>query len=130
MLLQLSLSGHPYGGSDVPGFFGEPSDNLFIQFYQLGAWYPFFRAHTEINTPNREPWLQSERVQDAIRASINQRYTFIHYLYTVFERMTRTAEPFMRPMWHEFPNDPATYDINSQFMIGSGILFAPKVLEP
>jgi len=30
MLLQLSLSGHPYGGSDVPGFFGEPTDDLYI----------------------------------------------------------------------------------------------------
>jgi alpha-glucosidase (family GH31 glycosyl hydrolase) len=31
-------------------------------------------------------------------------------------------------MWHEFADDLAVYDINSQFMIGSGILFAPKVI--
>lgn len=99
MILQLGVSGHPFGGSDVPGFYGEVSDDLFIKFYQLGAFYPFYRAHTEINTPNREPWLQSERVQTAIRAAINQRYDFIHYMYSTFEQMTRTAEPIMRPMW-------------------------------
>lgn len=54
----------------------------------------------------------------------------MHYIYAVFERMTRTAEPFMRPMWHEFPDQPATYDINTQYMIGKGILFAPKVTRP
>lgn len=130
MILQLGVSGHPYGGSDVPGFYGEVTDDLYVQFYQLGAFYPFFRAHTEINTPNREPWLQSDRVQTAIRASINQRYDFIHYLYTTFEEMTHTAEPLMRPMWQEFPDMPETYDINSQFMVGTSLLFAPKVNTP
>lgn len=65
-----------------------------------------------------------------IRASINQRYDFIHYIYTVFERMTRTSEPILRPMWLEFPNESALYDISSQFMVGDSILVAPKVKEP
>lgn len=71
MILANSISGFGFGGADVPGFFGTPSDELYVQFYQLGAWFPFFRAHTEIHTPNREPWLQSERVQIAIRDAIN-----------------------------------------------------------
>lgn len=33
-------------------------------------------------------------------------------------------------MWQEFPNESAVYDIDSQFMVGSGILFAPKVKQP
>ena len=41
-----------------------------------------------------------------------------------------TAEPILRTMWQEFPDDLEVYDINSQFMIGDGILFAPKVTEP
>jgi len=58
------------------------------------------------------------------------RYDFIHYMYTTFERMTRTAEPILRPMWHEFPDNSELYEISSQFMVGDGILFAPKVIEP
>ena len=46
MILQLGNAGHPFGGADVPGFLGNPDDDLFIMFYQLGIWYPFFRAHS------------------------------------------------------------------------------------
>jgi len=42
--------------------------------------------------------------------------------------MTVTAEPIWRPMWNEFPDNINVYDINSQFMVGNSILFAPKVL--
>ena len=57
MILQLGNAGHPFGGADVPGFFGEPTDELFIMFYQLGMYFPFFRAHSEIQYQKREPWL-------------------------------------------------------------------------
>ena len=33
-------------------------------------------------------------------------------------------------MWMEFPNDSSLFDIDTQFMIGSGILFAPKLAQP
>jgi alpha 1,3-glucosidase len=48
-----------FGGSDIPGYMGIPTDELFIQFYQLGMWYPFFRAHCDIGSTEREPWIQS-----------------------------------------------------------------------
>ena len=78
-LLSLGVSGIVFGGCDIPGFYGQPSDDLFVQFYQLGVFYPFMRAHNNIprdtvaattNFANREPWLQSERIQKVIRASI------------------------------------------------------------
>jgi alpha-glucosidase (family GH31 glycosyl hydrolase) len=57
MLLQLGVTGIVFGGTDLPGFEGNPTDDLFVQFYQLGVFMPFFRAHAGINNPNREPWL-------------------------------------------------------------------------
>jgi alpha-glucosidase (family GH31 glycosyl hydrolase) len=30
MILQHGIAGHPYVGSDVPGFYGVPTDELFI----------------------------------------------------------------------------------------------------
>ena len=62
MIMSLGVSGHPFGGSDVPGFYGEVTDDLYVMFYQLGSYYPFYRAHTHLDYPNREPWLQSQRV--------------------------------------------------------------------
>jgi len=130
MILSNSLAGAINGGSDVPGFIGQPSDELYIRFYQLGAWEPFFRAHCDINNQNREPWIQSQRVQDAIRDAINTRYDFLPYLYTTFYQATRTGEPFMRTMWSEFPDDESMYTIDTQFMLGDSLLVAPKITAP
>ena len=33
MLLENAVSGFAFGGSDIPGFFGFPSDELYIRFY-------------------------------------------------------------------------------------------------
>ena len=49
MLLQLGNAGNPFGGADVPGFSGVPTEELWIMFYQLGMYFPFFRAHSHID---------------------------------------------------------------------------------
>ena len=72
---------------------------------------PFMRAHSDIHNPLREPWLQTERVQDAVRAAINRRYDLIHYLYTLFHLANKNGTPIMRPMWYEFYNDPTFYKV-------------------
>lgn len=33
MIMSLGVSGHPYGGSDIPGFYGQPTEDLWIMFY-------------------------------------------------------------------------------------------------
>jgi alpha-glucosidase (family GH31 glycosyl hydrolase) len=45
----MGISGHFFGGADIPGFNGQPSTTDFILLYKLGIFYPFFRAHSEIN---------------------------------------------------------------------------------
>lgn len=44
--------------------------------------------------------------------------------------MSITAEPLMRAMWNEFPDDVSVYEIYTQFMVGNSLLFAPKVTKP
>ena len=44
-------------GADVGGFFGNPDPELLTRWYQLGAFYPFFRGHAHLDTKRREPWL-------------------------------------------------------------------------
>lgn len=31
----------------------------------------------------------------------------------------------MRPLWYEFPNNPELFDIDSEFLLGPGILVKP-----
>ena len=135
MIMQLGNSGHPFGGSDIPGFYGSPTDDLFVMFYQVGMWYPFFRAHSQdVSLPfplkDREPWFQTSRVREAIRGALSLRYDLIHYIYSSVEQTTRTAEPLMRAMWSEFPDDTRFWNVASQFMFGESILVAPKLTKP
>jgi len=126
----MGVSGHPFVGADIPGYKFTPADDLFIEMYQLGTFYPFMRAHDEHHSTDREPWLQSERVQQVIRAAIFLRYTLANYMYTTFYEASIHGSPLVRAMWHEFPRDPKSADIQTQFMFGDSLLIAPKLDKP
>jgi alpha 1,3-glucosidase len=130
MLLSLGVSGIVNAGHDVPGYSGVPTDDLYVQWYQLGVYYPFFRANSEKGSEMREPWLQSPRIQRVILAAIKQRYAQAHYMYNLFFESSQTGLPIVRPMWYEYPLDELTYDLNHQFMFGPDILVSPKIGNP
>ena len=120
-----------FTGADLPGFVGTPTDDNFVEEYQAGVFYPFFRAHANLTTlQNREPWLRSERVQEIIRNAIHQRYAQTHYLYTTFKHSTEQGTAIVRPMWYEFPTDENTFSLDKQFMFGDKFLVAPKMTAP
>jgi len=130
MIMQNGLGGNIFGGADVPGFIGSPTQEVWVRMYQTGMWFPFFRAHCDINNVDREPWLQTQRVQRVIRDAINRRYDMIHYLYSIFYTATKTGEPLWRPMWFEYPDESSFFTTETQFMLGSQILIAPKITQP
>jgi alpha 1,3-glucosidase len=71
MALSLGVSGMGFTGADLPGFDGHPTDDNFIQEYQAGVFYPFFRAHASISTlENREPWTRNRRIQQVVLNAI------------------------------------------------------------
>jgi mannosyl-oligosaccharide alpha-1,3-glucosidase len=71
-------------------------------FYQLGTFFPFMRAHGHIKFHDREPYLQSPKVQEVIRQSLELRYDLSHYLYTQFYLASTEGTPIMRPLWMEY----------------------------
>ena len=44
MLLSLSVAGIPFVGADVGGFFGNPSTDLLVRWYQAAIFHPFMRG--------------------------------------------------------------------------------------
>ncbi|KAK8958859.1 hypothetical protein KSP40_PGU017840 [Platanthera guangdongensis] len=122
MILTLGLTGMSFSGADIGGFFGNPEPELLVRWYQLGAYYPFFRAHAHHDTKRREPWLFGEQKTALIREAIHTRYSLLPYYYSLFRKASASGVPILRPLWLEFPEDKETFDNSEAFMIGESIL--------
>ncbi|CAN8264482.1 unnamed protein product [Cochlearia groenlandica] len=122
MLLTLGLTGITFSGADIGGFFGNPEPELLVRWYQVGAYYPFFRGHAHHDTKRREPWLFGERNTELMRDAIHTRYALLPYFYTLFREANVTGVPVLRPLWMEFPQDEATFSNDEAFMVGNGLL--------
>jgi alpha-glucosidase len=125
MLLSLGLSGYPLGGVDEGGFSGSPTPELLTRWTELGTFLPLFRNHSDKGTRTREPWIDGPEHESIRRGYIETRYRLMPYVYTTFEETSRTGIPLMRPMFLEFPNDPAFETTDKEFMFGADLLVAP-----
>lgn len=122
MILTLGLTGISFSGADVGGFFGNPDTELLLRWYQLGAYYPFFRGHAHHDTKRREPWLFGEKNTQLMREAIHVRYMLLPYFYTLFREANATGIPVVRPLWMEFPADEETFGNDEAFMVGNSLL--------
>lgn len=129
MILSISISGIPFTGADVGGFFNNPNEELLARWYQAAAFQPFFRAHSHIDTKRREPWLFSDNIIENIRNSISYRYILLPFWYTLFREASLTGVPPARPMFLEFPDNEACYNMDEQYMLGDALLIKPVVNE-
>jgi len=127
-LLNLGVSGYAFVGADVGGFVGCPDAELFAQWMELGALQPFFRNHSAKKSCRREPWLFGTAIEARVRKAVERRYRLLPYLYTLFEEASRTGVPVMRPLWLEYPNDPATYAVENAYLLGRDLLIAPRLV--
>eukprot|EP00238_Polyblepharides_amylifera_P013121 CAMPEP_0196574498 /NCGR_PEP_ID=MMETSP1081-20130531/4193_1 /TAXON_ID=36882 /ORGANISM="Pyramimonas amylifera, Strain CCMP720" /LENGTH=898 /DNA_ID=CAMNT_0041892527 /DNA_START=50 /DNA_END=2743 /DNA_ORIENTATION=+ len=129
MLLSLGVSGLTFSGADVGGFFGNPAPELLVRWYQVGAFYPFFRGHAHQETKRREPWLFGEPTTTHIRDALRMRYSMLPYIYTLFAEASVSNAPVMRPLFYEFPTEAALTTIEDQFMLGPSVLVAPVLKQ-
>ncbi|BAZ48304.1 glycoside hydrolase family protein [Nostoc sp. NIES-4103] len=125
MLCNLGLSGVGFVGADIGGFAGNATAELFARWMQVGILYPLMRGHSALTTAQHEPWVFGDRVEKICREYIELRYQLLPYIYTLFWQAATTGAPILRPLLYDFPNDPKTYTLADQVMLGSSILAAP-----
>ncbi|EMA59988.1 alpha-glucosidase [Halorubrum distributum JCM 13561] len=125
--LSLGLSGYPFWATDIGGFRGEPTPELYVRWAQWGL---LGTSHARFHgTTPREPWHFGEDAEAIVRDYAKERYRLLPYLYTYAERAARTGLPVMRPLVLEFEDDPAARAIDTQYLLGEELLIAP-ILRP
>ncbi|KAL1302933.1 hypothetical protein AAFC00_003254 [Neodothiora populina] len=130
MILSLGVTGFPFAGADVGGFFGNPEKELLTRWYQAGAFYPFFRAHAHIDTRRREPYLLPEVERGIITQALRLRYALLPTWYTAFHAASTSGEPVVKPMYYVHPGDEKGFSIDDQMYLGSsGLLVKPVTQE-
>ncbi|MFE1383165.1 glycoside hydrolase family 31 protein [Streptomyces sp. NPDC058740] len=125
LVLGLGLCGVPYSGPDVGGFDGSPSPELFLRWYQLGAWLPLFRTHAAIDAGRREPWEFGAEVLEHARTALAERERLRPYFVTLSRLARLTGAPYVRPVWWGTPQDRALRDCEDAFLLGDSLLVAP-----
>ncbi|WP_330322968.1 glycoside hydrolase family 31 protein [Streptomyces anulatus] len=128
LVMGLGLCGVPYSGPDVGGFDGFPSPELYLRWFQLGAYLPLFRTHAAIDAGRREPWEFGPEVLEHARAALVERERLRPYFVTLSQVARMTGAPYVRPMWWGEPGDRALRECEDAFLLGDALLVAP-VLE-
>jgi alpha-glucosidase len=125
MFASLGLSGEAFVGSDLPGFIGRGDAELLARSYQVAALVPLCRNHGAIDQYDHEPWRYGPQAEGIVRKFLKLRYRLLPFLYTTLEEAHRTGVPLFRPLLLNFQDDPATLNLDDEFMVGDALLAAP-----
>ena len=129
LVMGLGLCGVPYSGPDIGGFDGDPSPELYLRWFQLGAYLPLFRTHASLRAGRREPWEFGAEVLEHARVALVERRRLLPYFVTLAHLARRTGAPYVRPLWWAAPEERALRECDDAFLLGDCLLVAP-VLAP
>ncbi|MFW6256961.1 MAG: glycoside hydrolase family 31 protein [Bacillota bacterium] len=142
--LNFCAAGVPYWTTDIGGFFVKdkeqwfwsgnfekgPKDDgykeLYVRWFQFGAFTPFFRSHGT-DFP-REIWRFGEPgsiFYDTLLKFDKLRYRLIPYIYSLAAMVSFEDYTMMRALAFDFRHDKKTYDIDDQYLFGPALLVNP-----
>jgi alpha-glucosidase len=116
-------------GSDIGGFVRMPSAELCTRWLQAAVFYPFMRMHTEISTPDKEPWSFGAPYEAINKRAIELRYELLPYIYNAMQQASETGVPALRPLFMDYPGDERAASIDDEFLFGSDLLVAPVLWQ-
>lgn len=144
--LNAGLSGIAWWTTDIGGFHGgdgrDPAfRELLVRWFQWGAFCPVFRLHGDrepqqlrhgttggsgclSGAPN-EVWSYGDEVYDICRSYLALRETLRGYVRDVMHEAHVHGDPVIRPVFYDFPTDPAAWSMTEEYMFGPKYLVAP-----
>jgi alpha-D-xyloside xylohydrolase len=143
--LNIAMSGIPWWTTDIGGFLGgDPNSayfrELIVRWFQYGLFCPLFRLHgvrlpfTEDGRGSgtgagNEVWSFGEKAYEIIRGLLHLREKLKPYIMKQMQVASEKGLPPMRPLFVDYPADPACWEVEDQFNFGSDLLVAPVLYE-
>jgi alpha-D-xyloside xylohydrolase len=139
--LNIAMSGIPWWTTDIGGFMDgdihtDYFKELIVRWFQYGTFCPLFRLHgvrqplnglygAQSSGADNEVWSFGERNYEIIRNLLFLREKLKPYLRELNRAAHEHGTPPMRPLYYDFPTDPAAVNLADQFMLGPDLLVAP-----
>jgi alpha-D-xyloside xylohydrolase len=121
--LSLCLSGFGFWSHDIGGFEHTASVDVYKRWCAFGLLSSHSRLHG--NQSYRVPWLFDEEAVEVLRFFTKLKCRLMPYLFNAARQAHEAGTPVMRAMLLEFPEDPASYTLDRQYMLGDSLLVAP-----
>lgn len=149
--LSMAVAGIPWWTTDIGGFHGadihDPKfHELLLRWFAYGCFCPVFRLHGNRNPSygyegdfisgiglfgsgaENEVWSYGEDCYEVMKKYLFLRERLRPYIKDQMALTHEKGTPIMRPLFFDFKEDKAAWDVDDQYMFGPDILVAP-VLE-
>lgn len=149
--LNMAMAGIPWWTMDIGGFHGGHVDDpafheLMIRWFQWAVFTPILRMHgyrdpmtepaeayrdgiAQCNTgAGNELWSFGPATYDVLLRFLRIRESLRPYVRSLMEQAHTDGTPLMRPMFYAYPDQPACWEMDDQYLFGPDLLVAP-VLE-
>jgi len=120
--LSLGLCGFSFWSHFIGGFSYQSPQNLYRRWLAFGALCPQSRCH---GAPPTEPWEYGEEFTNEFRRIVELRYRLMPYIYAQARLASQNGHPMLRTLFFEYPEDPTSWTIEDQYLLGTDFLVAP-----
>lgn len=121
--LSFLLSGFGFWSHDIGGFEDNATADIYKRWTQFGLLSSHSRYHGSIEY--RVPWNYDEEAVAVTRKFVKNKLALMPYLYSEAVETHEKGTPMMRPVFLEYAQDPNTYHLDTEYMLGSQLLVAP-----
>jgi len=133
--LNYSMSGMPYWTTDIGGFISGGNLNdpkfreLFVRWFQFGAFSPIFRVHGTRNPDENELWSYGPEAEKILVDYDALRYRLMPYIYSEAWQVTSNHGTLMRPLVMDWREDVEAQNTGDEYLFGPAILVSPVYNE-